>query len=62
MTALLDMTNHWCFNIDKGMLNGVIFLSKKAFDTIDHKILQMKLTCYGLKECSLEWVESYLVT
>jgi hypothetical protein len=24
--------------------------------------LKMKLTCYGLKECSLEWVESYLVT
>ncbi|CAB4021257.1 Hypothetical predicted protein, partial [Paramuricea clavata] len=61
MTALLDMTNQWCFNIDKGMLNGVIFLDlKKAFDTIDHAILQMKLACYGLKECSLEWVESYL--
>ncbi|CAB4022314.1 Hypothetical predicted protein [Paramuricea clavata] len=54
MTALLDMTNQWCFNIDKGMLNGVIFLDlKKAFDTIDHEILQMKLACYGLKECSL---------
>ena len=62
MTALLDMTNQWCFNIDKGMLNGVIFLDlKKAFDTIDHEILQMKLACYGLKECSLEWVESYLI-
>ena len=61
MTALLDMTNQWCFNIDKGMLNGVIFLDlKKALDTIDHEILKMKLACYGLKECSLEWLESYL--
>ena len=25
VTALLDLTNDWCFNIDRGMVSGVIF-------------------------------------
>lgn len=61
MTALLETTNDWSVNIDKGMLNGVIFIDlQKAFDTIDHKILLMKLEQYGLDECSLKWFNSYL--
>ena len=42
VTALLDMTNQWCLNIDKGMVSGDIFLDvKKAFDTVDHAILSL---------------------
>ena len=26
VTALLDITNDWCSNIEKGMINGVLFL------------------------------------
>ena len=60
LTALLDMTNQWCFNIDKGMVNGVIFLDlKKAFDIIDHDILLMKLGCYGVDDGGLSWLRSY---
>ena len=39
-TSLLEETNEWIKNIDKSLLNGVIFLDlKKAFDTMDHSIL-----------------------
>ncbi|PFX25393.1 RNA-directed DNA polymerase from mobile element jockey [Stylophora pistillata] len=40
VTALLEPTNNWAFNIDKGSINAVVFRDlKKAFDTIDHTIL-----------------------
>ena len=29
LTALLEATNNWCVNIDKGLLNGVIFIDLK---------------------------------
>ena len=38
------MTNDWYSNIDKGLINVVLFLDlKKAFDTVYHKILIQKL-------------------
>ena len=49
LTALLEATNNWCVNTDKGFLNGVIFLDlKKAFDIIDHEIVIQKLVKYLL--------------
>jgi hypothetical protein len=33
-TTLLHSTNNWLANMDKGLINGVVFLDlKKAFDT-----------------------------
>ena len=61
LSALLEAANHWSVNIDRGLLNGVIFIDlKKAFDTIDHEVILRKLSCYGVTEAGLGWFKSYL--
>ena len=61
LTALVDAENSWSVNIDKGLVNGVVFIDlKKAFDTIDHNILLRKLRIYGVDTISIKWFESYL--
>ena len=57
----MSKTNYWFVNISKGYLNAVVFLDvKKAFDTIDHKILLDKLSHYGIVNEELSFFKSYL--
>ena len=59
--AMLDLTNEWSFNIDRKLINGTLFLDlKKAFDTVDHKILIHKLEFFGLDQSAIAWFKSYL--
>ncbi len=59
-TALLGSTNEWLYNMDSGLINGVLFLDlKKAFDTVDHEILLKKLHLYGIKGTTYAWFKSY---
>ena len=58
---MLETNDNWCVNIDRGLLNGVIFTDlRKAFDTIDHEIILKELTEYGVDHDALKWFKSYL--
>ena len=59
--SLLKTTNTWLVNMDKGLINSVIFLDlKKAFDTVNYEILIKKLKLYGIRNTALRWFVSYL--
>ena len=48
--------NEWLFDMDKGFVNGILFLDfKEAFDTVNHDTLLSKLELYGIKGNSLAW-------
>ena len=59
--VLSDFSSGWLFSMDKGMINSVVFLDiRKAFDTVDHKILLDKLSYYGIDKDQLSFFKSYL--
>ena len=59
--ALLQITEQIKETIEKGKVGCGIFIDlRKAFDTVNHKILFRKLYHYGIREKSLKWFESYI--
>jgi hypothetical protein len=58
ITILLDEITK-AFNKEE-IVVGIFLDFKKAFDTIDHKILKSKLEKYGIRGISLQWIVSYL--
>ena len=60
-TTLLDCTNEWYINMDRGLYNIVVLLDlKKAFDTVNHEILLRKFERYGFGNKALDLLSNYL--
>ena len=60
-TSLIEITNTVLHNIDEGKLTGLAFLDlSKAFDTLDHELLLMKFSDFGLNKSSVNWFKAYL--
>ena len=58
---LLKNTDNCYTGLDSGQMLGMIFVDlKKAFDTVDHRVLCNKLKLIGIQHRELSWFKSYL--
>ena len=59
--ALLVVLENWKVILNKKTQSGSFFMDlSKAFDTLDHFLLLLKLSTYGFDNNSLSFVQSYL--
>ncbi|KAL9980683.1 hypothetical protein ACROYT_G009301 [Oculina patagonica] len=60
-SLLLHLTETWRNALDKGQKVGVLFIDfRKAFDTVNHTILQEKLKAIGVSGDLLSWLDDYM--
>ena len=60
-TAIMEITRKLFSNYNQNLHTSCLFVDyKKAFETLDHKIMLQKLKQLGFDASSLRWVESYL--
>jgi len=61
LTNLLETFEAWTRILEGGHGIDVVFLDfRKAFDSVSHKKLIMKLQAYGIDEKMINWIENYL--
>ena len=59
--ALISITDTIKESIDNNKFSCEVFLDfRKAFDTVNHKILLEKLQHYGTRGMAFNWLQSYL--
>ena len=60
-SLLLYLIETWKHYIEKGKVIRAIFIDfKKAFDSVDHKVLENKLRACGIEGNMLKFLKSYL--
>ena len=58
---LVYLTEKWKMEMDRGKFVGIILIDfRKAFDTVDHSIMQLKLQGAGLANGVADWINDYL--
>ena len=61
MTALSAMQKDWIKSTEDGLITGILIWDlSAAFDTVDTKLLCLKLGLYGFDKKSCEWFRSFL--
>ena len=59
--ALVRFINNIQNGLDQGKKTGAVYIDlQKAFDTVNHGILLLKLKKYGVRGIAYDWFESYL--
>jgi len=60
-TQLLESVHHWAQSLDKRSSTHIFFLDfSKAFDSVPHERLLIKLDCIGVRGAVLKWIRSFL--
>ena len=60
-TNLLETFEDWTISVDQGNGVDVVFLDfKKAFDSVPHQRLLIKLRSYGIADDCLNWIGDFL--
>ena len=61
ITHLLDCQNDWVKAQNDGDCVDIIYLDyAKAFDSVVHNKLLIKLAAYGIRDTLLSWIERFL--
>ena len=59
--AVTAFTDNIRCAIDQGKMTGAVFIDlRKAFDTVEHKVLLSKLPLKGIVDRELDWITNYL--
>ena len=60
-TQLLTTVDDFLRNLNSGLQTDVLFLDfKKAFDKVPHHRLCHKLSYYGIRNATLNWIQNFL--